>query len=71
VADVEPGDLDGVRVIVDSGSGDFSGYARGEVMWLENRGKKERPMAISWDHHTARPSGAIHVPVGRPGRATG
>ncbi len=56
VADAQPGDFDG------DGDMDIAvavfGYARGEVLWLENRGEFRFREHRLW----ARP-GAIHVPV--------
>src|SRR6266568_3193895 len=61
VADVEAGDLNGDGY-VDLTVGVF-GYARGEVLWLENRGKKDGQWHFL-DHQLLDRPGVIHVPVG-------
>jgi hypothetical protein len=57
VADAQPGDFDG------DGDLDLAvavfGYARGEVLWLENRGGLQFR-----DHQLLSRPGTIHVPVG-------
>ena len=61
VADVQAGDLNGDGRI-DLAVAVF-GYARGEVLWLENRGK----IAGQWhftDHQLLDRPGVIHVPIG-------
>ena len=55
VADVQPGDLDGDGDI-DLAVAVF-GYARGEILWLENREGQFR------DHQLQSRPGVIHVPV--------
>ena len=61
VADVEAGELNG------DGAMDLTvavfGYARGEVVWLENRGKKDGRWHFL-DHQLLDRPGVIHVPVG-------
>ena len=56
VADVQPGDFDG------DGDTDLAvaifGYARGRVLWLENRGELQ-----FFDHELLNAPGTIHVPV--------
>jgi hypothetical protein len=61
VADVQAGDLNG------NGKMDLAvavfGYARGEVLWLENMGKQEGRWRFR-DHQLLSRPGAIHVPIG-------
>jgi hypothetical protein len=60
VADVEAGDLNG------DGNIDLAvavfGYARGEILWLENLGKKDGKWHFR-DHQLLDRPGGIHVPI--------
>lgn len=61
VADVQAGDLDGdgqLDLVVA-----VYGYTRGEVLWLQNRGKKEGQWQFR-DHQLLDRPGVIHVPIG-------
>ena len=67
--------LDDVRRVADVQAGDFNGdgkmdlavavfgYARGEILWLENRGKENGKWRFR-DHQLLDRPGTIHVPVG-------
>lgn len=67
--------LDDVRRVADVQAGDFNGdgrldlavavfgYARGEILWLENRGRQNGRWHFR-DHQLLDKPGTIHVPVG-------
>jgi hypothetical protein len=61
VADVQPGDMDGDGDI-DLAVAVF-GYARGEILWLENRGSTAVGRLQFRDHQLLSRPGTIHVPV--------